>query len=200
MPTVAVIIPSKSEPKCKLCRHPQRNEIDQLLLLRKELTRDPEGKLMYTLPVVLKTLGEWGVENPTEDNIKNHLKRHCEVLADGAAPSATGEEVHRIEQDMLEALDSSDGTLDGDLLSMWQIGKLRLRKRILRGEDVGVTNDHMLKVAAELTKRSHNQSQHELITALTGGIAQAIGQAAQPKQLGPVEFEVIDAEVEDVAA
>lgn len=197
-----MVVATKSEPKCKLCRHPQRAEIDHLLELRAARTRGPDGQLAYPLSVVLAKLEEWGVENPNEDNVKNHWRKHCEVV-DETRGTEVAVQVDDTRDEMLAILDAADATVDGGLRAVWDVGMQRLRRKILRGEDPGVTTDHMLKAAAELTKRSHNEAQHELMTALTGGIAQALSRPAEPKQIGPPDGEqavVIEAEYSELDA
>jgi hypothetical protein len=190
----------KHEPMCKLCRHPRRTEIDQLIELRANRTRDPEtGKLAYTMPVVIEKLAEWGVDNPNEDNVKNHWRKHCEMIKDGAA-AAHGVAVVANTDDMLAILDKSDGTVDGYLRSVIELNAGAIRAKILRGEAPGVTVDHALKAVAELTKRSHNEAQHNLMEALAGGIAHAIDGKKDPKQIPSGDYEIIDAEIEEVAA
>jgi len=50
----------------------------------------------------------------------------------------------------------------------------------------------MMKAADALTRRQHNETQHQLLTELTGGLSAALGAARAPKQ---IEAEVVEAEV-----
>lgn len=192
------VLAKLSMPACKLCKHPKRPEIDALLELRSKHTRGPDGKLTHTIDVVLRTLGEWGVENPTLDNIKNHWRKHCEVV-EGTAAEEHASQLEGANAEMLEILDAADDSVDGYLRSLIGVSKHRLRRRLLRNEDPGVTVDHALKASAELTKRSHNEAQHELMTALAGGIALAVTGHRPPVAIdAPPDPDIIEGEFEVV--
>jgi hypothetical protein len=194
---VVGVIAIKNEPKCKLCRHPQREEIDALLELRSALTRDPETKqLIYTLPVVLKQLAEWGVENPTEDNIKAHWRKHCEVVAEGVAVGHDAA-LEELRVEMLTILDASDGSIESDLTALRKLAMARIRLRVMKGEDPGVTVDQLLKSVAEMTKRAHNEATHELLTSLAGGMTRALAERRTPRAIEGAE--VVDAEAVEVS-
>lgn len=184
------VLPIKTEPKCKLCSHPNRAEIDVLLEKRSKGETDDQGR-RFNAQYVMEILAEWGVKNPTVENLKGHWKNHCEVVS-----AATAEEHEKalsdLQKKMLEILDASDGSVDADLLAMFKLSKESIRGRILRGENIGLTPDHMQKFAAELTKRQHNEAGRELLGALVGGITQSLAAPKQPKQIEGAE--VIDQE------
>jgi hypothetical protein len=75
---------------------------------------------------------------------------------------------------------------------MFRLSKEEIRGRIMRGERIGLTPDHMQKFAAELTKRQHNEAGRELLGALVGGIAKSLATPKEPKQIEGAE--VIEAE------
>lgn len=168
------VLASRSESKCKLCQHPQRADIDALLERRSNKESDEAGNRINAT-YVLRTLGEWGVTNPTEDNIKIHWRRHCEKIQ-----SETLEAVQHAALQKLEEMERDGVHIDvnQDLDWLWAIGLAEIRERIARGEKSGITPDLLMKVAAEKTRRQHNESQDELLRALTGGIAGAL--AATP--------------------
>ena len=68
--------------RCKLCKHPKRDEIDAWL--EKRSNGEVVDGNRVNLEYALARLAELGVENPTEDNVKNHWKKHCEKVADDA--------------------------------------------------------------------------------------------------------------------
>jgi len=71
---------ARMEPRCKICSHDRRPEIDLILELRSVHGKLPNGKVA-TLTPVLQILGsEFGIENPTKENIDTHWKKHCEVV------------------------------------------------------------------------------------------------------------------------
>lgn len=194
------VLATKSVPSCKLCKHPRRAEIDVLLEKRSDKVRDPgTKKLLFTGEIVKRLLAEqFDVENPTDENINVHWRKHCEKVSEEEAQEvASALDEHQ--EELLALVDGSDGTVDGDLRVLFKLGMARIRGRILRGEDGGVSVDHVLKASAELTKRQDNEVKRDVLTALAGGVGLALSQAMQPKQLSqPVE--VIDAEpVEETA-
>lgn len=189
------VLATKTEPKCKLCRHPNRAEIDALLEKRSKGETDDQGR-RFNQEYVLEILATWGVKNPTAENIKNHWRKHCEVVS-AETVEEQEQALDELKTQMLAILDESDGSVDGDLLATFRLGIARIRGRILRGEDPGVSLDHAMKAAAELSKRQHNEAGRELLGALVGGIGRALAEPRQPKQLDQ-PAEVIDVEVEAV--
>jgi hypothetical protein len=185
------VLAIKTEPKCKLCKHPNRAEIDVLLERRSNGDLDDKGR-RFNADYVLEILGQWGVTNPTLLNIKGHWKNHCEVISSEEAEEVAAQ-LSELNTEMLAILDESDGSVDSDLRAIFRLGTKRLRGRILRGEDPGVTLDHQLKASSELTKRSHNESTRELLGTLAGGLVMAIEQQKQPKQI-ETAYEVIEQE------
>ena len=175
------VLATKTEPKCKLCRHPNRTEIDALLEKRSNGETDDQGR-RFNQEYVLEILATWGVKNPTAENIKNHWRKHCEVVSVETAEEQE-QALDELKKDMLAILDESDGSVDGDLLATFRLGIARVRGRILRGEDPGVTLDLAMKAAGELSKRQHNEAGRELLGALVGGIGRALAEPRQPRQL-----------------
>lgn len=182
---------TKTEPKCKLCRHEKRDEIDAILELRSKLTRDPVTKeLIWTAPKVLAQLAEWGVENPTEENIKTHWKRHCEVVSE---ESAAADDAAALEA-FKKLLTGEAGHADADemlrlVVSIWGA---KVAEQIARGEVPNITTEQMLKAQAELTRRSTSETQHQLLTMF----AQGMTQAAQLKGGEQVQLEAGDDVIE----
>lgn len=184
------VLPIKTEPKCKLCRSPHRADIDALIERRSNRESDEAGNRI-NLEYVCARLSEWGIVNPNEENIKNHWRKHCEVVS-GTEKEEFEAALSELNQEMLDVMDASDGTIDGDLRVIFKLGMKRIRGRILRGEDPGVSVEHALKASAELTKRQDNEAKQELLAALTGGIVHALAPAPTPKQIEGAE--VIDVE------
>jgi hypothetical protein len=186
------VLAIKTEPKCKLCQHSHRPEIDLLLEKRSKGEVDADGNKVNE-EYVLAKLTEWGVVNPNKANLTGHFKRHCEVVTDDEAAQVQ-QELSELNQQMLAAMDESDGSIDGDLRAIFKIGMKRIRGRILQGQDPGITLDHALKSSAELTKRSHNEAQRELLGTLGAGLAQALMAPVRPRQIEPAGEVVIDQE------
>jgi hypothetical protein len=192
------VLPIKHEPKCKLCSHDRRPDIDAILELRSNLGVDDGGNRV-NLVYVLERFAEWGVVNPTADNVKNHWRKHCQVInseAMEAAQSAALVELERMDREGVHV------DVNRDLDWMWGIGLAEIRGRVARGEKSGITPDMLMKVAAEKTRRQHNESQDELLKALTGGVAEAFTQLGRGPKALPIPVEVIEAvevEFEEVA-
>lgn len=181
--------------RCKLCQHPRRNDIDKLLEQRSRRQKDADGQ-QINREYVLARLAEWGVENPTTENVSNHVKKHLSFVDDTVQAQA----MEAVQQKMAEALErrgTDFDSVEGKLRWIVDVGIGEIEERLMRGEKSGVTLDHVMKAAAELSRRSHSESQRELLGALVGGIGHALGggkpQAALPEP-------AIDAEYEEVQA
>lgn len=161
------VLAIKHEPKCKLCQHPQRSQIDTLLELRSALQNDAEGNRVNSDYVIEKLVG-MGVINPTLDNLKNHWRRHCEVTTEEAVVKGQVMAAQRM-LDILSGAYTVD--LNAELDKLWAIGIAEIEGRIAAGEKSGITPDILMRIAQEKTRRSHNESQDELLKALAGGIA-----------------------------
>lgn len=71
---------ARTEPKCKICQSDSRPEIDLILELRATKGKLPNGKMATLTPVCQYLRSEFGIENPTKENIDTHWKKHCEVV------------------------------------------------------------------------------------------------------------------------
>ena len=185
------VLAIKTEPKCKLCKHPNRPDIDALLERRSKGDSDAHGNRINE-QYVLKQLHEWGVENPTKQNLTNHFAKHCELVTDEEAVERE-QELSELQAEMLEALEESDGTIDGDLEAIRKVGMRAIRRKILEGRDPGITNDHVLKAVAEQTKRSSNEAARTLLGTLTAGLAGALAKPKEPKQIEGAEVITVEA-------
>jgi hypothetical protein len=183
------VLAIKDEPRCKLCSHPKRHDIDALLERRSNREQDEAGN-QINAEYVLRILGDWGVTNPTEENLKVHFRKHCEVVSSEEVAVAQGAVLLAVEQAQREGVVVD---VNADLDWLWMVWMLEIRERVARGEKSGLPVDFGLKVAAEKTRRSHNESQDELLRALTGGMAVALGQRKTAPMLPSPEV-VEDAE------
>ena len=181
----------KSEPKCKLCRSDFRTEIDALLEQRSNRAFDEAGNRINE-QYVLEKCAEYGVPNPTPDNLKLHWAKHCTVESNEVVTAAASAQLDKLEELLAGG---EHANLDEALRSIVTLGVAGFRERIAKGMNP-ISVDHVLKAAAELTRRSHNEAQEDLLSALTGGLAKALGQA--PKQIG--DGTVIDVEAKEVEA
>lgn len=175
----------KTEPKCKLCVHPRRAEIDELLELRSNLTRDPVSKqLIWTASAVIQQLAEWEVVNPTEENLKVHWKKHCAKVSAESVVGATNAGLELYEK--LKSGEAQHADPDENLRLINSLWRAQMEEAMARGEVPKVPHDVMLKAIAEQTRRSSSETQHELLTMFVGSIGQGIKTIAeaQPKQQG----------------
>lgn len=188
----------KSEPKCKLCRHPKRSDIDALLLMRSNREKDADG-VTVNLDYCLAKFTEWGVPNPNLDNVKLHWGKHCDVIskeADDAGQVAIGDLVDQLTPEAIAAM-----TVEEKLQWVANAGLASEMARIQVDGKSGITIDHVLRAFGELRQRRQEEATTQLMRELGGGIAAALGRAAEPKQLPEGEVvEVAEAEVVEVEA
>lgn len=163
------VLPLKDEPKCKLCRSGHRTRIDELLEIRSN-RGDLDG-VKVNQDYVLAELGKMGVVNPTGDNIRIHWAKHCRVIEDEIVEQAQAGLMIRL-HDM--AVNGVTVDINKDLDKLWAIGMAEMEERIARGGMSGITPEMLMKIAAEKTRRSHNETQDKLMSVLAGGIAHAI--------------------------
>lgn len=188
------VLPVKTEPRCKLCQSPHRHSIDELLEKRSKLESLDDGTRV-NLEYCLSRFLEWGVVNPTGENVKNHWRKHCRVSEDGAIEAAQTAALLKLEE-----MDRNGVMVDvnRDLDWLWSLGIAEIRERVARGDKSGISADLLLKVAAEKTRRQHNETQDDLMRALTGGVAQAFTQLGRPVSELPAG-DVVEAEFAEVA-
>lgn len=185
----------KHEPRCKLCAHPLRTEIDALLEQRSLSLKDEAGERINAVYVIAK-LAAMEVVNPTKENLTVHWMKHCEritgaqVAVDVSAAAAA-----------LDAVDAQGAALsvdiEGNLRRLFALGIAEVEEKIKLGQRSGVTVDHLMKISDALLRRGQNEAQSELLKALGGGIEQVFAKALG----GPAAIEppIEDASFEEVA-
>ena len=188
-----VIRQLKTENRCKICSSPHRKEIEDLILRRSDRIKADDGSKV-NLDYLLAAMAQYGIENPTAENVKGHWKNHIEKVP--AEEVAADIEVIEAAVQEMESGNFSFEDLDEGLRFFFTVGIRNLRRKIAAGEDPGITHDHLLKTAGEITKRRTNDAQAELMKALGGGIervfTKALGGDDEPKQIEGAE--VIDVE------
>jgi hypothetical protein len=186
------VVPIKTELRCKICKSDFRTEIDALIESRSNRERDKDGNTI-NLQYVLEKMGEYGISNPTLDNVNAHWKNHCQV---GTAEAVTAAQSAQLDE--LEKLlaGGEHANLDEALRTIVSLGVAGFREKVAKGMNP-ITVDHVLKAAAELTRRSHNEAQEDLLHSLIGGIGEAL---ASPKPMKQIEgAEIIDVEAKEAA-
>jgi hypothetical protein len=181
----------KNEPKCKICSSDFRTDIDDLLLLRSKRQHDADGNRVNE-QYVLEKCAFYGIRNPTLDNIRNHWKLHCSVESTEVIEAAAGAQLKALEEVMAGG---EHANLDEALRTIVSLGVAGFKEKVAKGQNP-ITVDHVLKAAAELTRRSHNEAQEDLLSSLVGGIGAALSQAKAPKQIAGAEV-IIDAVLEE---
>lgn len=171
------VIAIESQQRCKLCKHAERTAIDALLERRSKLESDGDGKRI-NLEYVLARFAEWGVENPTGENVKNHWKKHCEVVSEEEAEARVDAAADAIQQ----ILADPDAPIDveGSLRRIIALGMAELEQRVKSGLRTGVTIDHIMKASDALARRGQNEAQAELLKAIGGGVADVFAKALNP--------------------
>lgn len=209
MPVLAL----KTELKCKLCAHSEREAIDALLEKRSKGETDENGE-RYNLARVLATFAEWGVQNPTKENITGHFKNHCQVVTQAeyeASKVEAGLDAAQTDERVRALVASIVGpdyfesprllTPDESLELVRALGTYELAERARKGEKLGVTVDQLLKSVDGATRRRSSDAANELMrgvgAALGGWATREVEAAAERKELGPVEHEIVDVELSD---
>lgn len=186
---------TKTEPKCKLCTHPEREAAEAII------AQQQERKI--TQADCLAALAELGVENPTRDNIILHRKKHCQLV------TAQEMEAHKklMGEHESKALDMCDkqfgeGWQDRILTNDEYLTLLRIASqhdlvlKMQRGEKTGVTVDHGLKSVGEGTKRKQTEAESEMKLAMAHALESYASEHSRPA-LPPGVPEIIEGEVID---
>jgi len=185
------VLAIKTEPKCKLCTHPARAEIDALIE-RRSNREELEDGTRINIGYVIERLREFGVLNPNEENVKNHWQKHCTKTSSTtvvATQTAAAEKLIEILSGKVVV------DVNADLDRLWAIGLAEIEARIAAGERSGITPDVLLRVAQEKTRRAHNETQSELLNMLGNGLVNAF--RPPPKQIDDAVIDV--AAIEEAA-
>jgi hypothetical protein len=199
------VIALKTELRCKLCKHPDRAYIDELLSKRSQRLTDPVTGAQINLDYVLDALRELGVSNPTEENVKNHWKKHCSLVDDAEAEAEERregelqEEAVRIFERVLgpDWRDRSPGP-DQVLELQRALWAHKLHLELRDGKLPDITQDQILKNVGEQSRRRQDEAARELLGSLTGAIGAAMVKTVLPKPEPVLELEPADyVEVDD---
>jgi hypothetical protein len=190
-------IPAKNEPKCKFCVHPERERIDYLLLCRSKRQIDPASGQQMNGEYVRSALAALGVQNPTEDNMKNHFRKHVEVVK---ASLAT--DLERVESELYqELIDAAPAHLTATNVAEWQL-KLWMARELARlrsGEGPSVTTDQAQNAQRILVQARSDEAQRTILGGLAGALGAAFKTLPEGERKSLPSPEVIeDAEVEEV--
>lgn len=165
--------PLKTQPRCKICMHDRRAEIDEVLHLRATHGKLPDGKVAMLTPVLEHLAGEYGVENPTKENIDTHWKKHCEVVE--TQEEALGEQNairDAIEAELGEDWDDRILNYDEVLKILFSFESKKLIKSLIRGDALqGAAVERVLKMSQELNKQGGSNAVDELNEALAQAAA-----------------------------
>lgn len=182
------VIASKTEGRCKLCQSPHRSRIDELLYKRSRREQDAHGQQVNE-QYVIRQLREWGVPNPTPDNLKVHWRKHCEVVASeelDVRQEAADAVTLAIRAGDQSVIVGPDEALD------WIVtqGMAEARARVALDGKAGITVDQTLKAIDSQTKRRSNEAQRDALDALGRGLGAVFGAVARGvarESLAPVE-------------
>jgi hypothetical protein len=208
---VAVVV-ARTGPRCKLCRHPRRADIDAELELRSRLNGQPDEKgVVHNLEYVLALFESWGVENPTADNIKNHWgneSKHSYPVTDddaaaieAAAGELSEEQLAVVERVLGEDVIAGRATATPEQLLELQraLFPFELIQKIKEGKPLGITWDQLDRGLNTVTRRRSEDQAASLIGSLAGAIEQSArtaGKAIDAMTAGdePIEGRVVEAE------
>jgi hypothetical protein len=201
------VLAIQTAPRCKLCQHARRQEIDALLERRSNGESDDTGR--FNLQRILDILGspEFEVPNPTKENVTVHWSKHCEKVEQGQVDEQEEKKkalstraLAMCEEEF--GVDWQDRVLTNDeyLVFVRICAQYDLSQKILAGEKTGATIDHGIKSVGESTKRKSNEALDEIRKGM-GLALQAVAQreleSGQRPALPAGVPEIIDAEPEE---
>ena len=199
---MAVVV-LKTELKCKLCKHPRRADIDALLEKRSRGEKDAEGNRVNA-DYVIARLREFGVQNPSIDNIRAHLGQRGNNAHTGFVTEAEEEAAKAEADELLQKLAAGEiEHVDPDEIIRFQLTRYYLREvqKAANGDPSDLTHDQARALIGEATKRKQNDAQNALLGALAGGIGKAVAgmlvKSSGPAELEPATIEGEAVEVED---
>ena len=190
---------TKQEGRCKLCKNPNRPEIDEWLLRRSFRHQLPDGTSVNFEYVVARLI-ELGVENPTRENVTTHWQKHCEVVSrteQDAIDDAVKSLFENLTDEQIATMSSAD------LLDLLQRqGLLEIRAKVLTTGKSGISTDQIIRIEELKARTRQAEGQRRFLEAVGGGIQKAL-EGAFRKELPPahpdLEAEVVH-ETEGVEA
>lgn len=207
---MAVVVVRTSR-RCKFCVHPRRQEIDAELEIRSRLNgKADDAGVVHNWEYVKARLEEFGVENPTPDNVKNHWgneeKHSYPVTQEEAAANAvestklTEEQLAVVERVLGPEWRTETATPEQLLELQRALFPFELIDRIKGGKPLGITWDQLDRGINTSTRRSSEEQQASLVGSLAGAIemsAAAVAETAKTvRDAGAVDGEAVeDAEV-----
>lgn len=184
-------IPSRTEPRCKICMHPKRLQIEQLLVMRARGERYGPEQKKVTYPYVIELAQElWGLRL-TEENIENHEARHFQVkkaikrAKERVASASDRLAKQAVVEEILQEFNAEDAL---DEIAAYGL------KNIREDEGASITPDHTLKALDLKLKRTQSAQLAEFVD-ITARAAK-IGLDQLEKQAGTL-VDVEEAEVEE---
>ena len=184
-------IPSKTEPRCKICMHPKRLQIEQLLVMRARGERYGPEQKKVTYPYVIELAQElWGLRL-TEENIENHEARHFQVKkAIKRAKERVANASDKLQKEAVVAEILQEYGAEGAVDQIWAMGL----RNIFEDDGASITVDHTLKALDMKLKRSQSAQLAEFVD-ITARAAK-LGLDHFEKQNGTL-VDVEEAEVEE---
>lgn len=188
-----------SHPRCKLCSHTQRPAIDALLEMRSRRQTDEKGENV-NLDYVLRVLTEWGIENPNEDNVKNHWKKHCQLVDEADAAKIEGEadaltEARVAVWERIFGEDWMTGSPTPEQILEWQRAEYLFTQyaRVKAGKETGISHDQLDRAINTTTRRSSEEKADSLVKMLgeaTGTALVNLSAAKRAEAEAAVDVEV----------
>lgn len=173
-------------PLCKICKSERREDIERLLELRSNRANDHAG-VRINADYVKRVMIDFGIRNPTLENIQVHWRDHCKVVDQ--------EVVSREQKVLRDACKQLAAKYEGHLPSADEYPELILEidgvaklSSLAKGELPKITTDQALKAIDVKTRRKVNERVADLI-GLTG---EAIGLAIERQRGSVIEGEVVE--------
>ena len=181
MPVIAI----RSEYRCKICRSPNRYEIDELLGERNKLS-GAARKPSWHWSQFKDRLVELGIQNPTPQNVTTHWQGHCRELdeaTDQEIAMASGDAARELAAQMQTLAPDADNLLDTAL----KIGHMRWQHELAKGEVPKFTPEQIRAFIDAKTRRKSNEQTGRLIDiqveAMTRSLSEAVVEAPPAKAI-----------------
>lgn len=172
------VVARETAVRCKLCQHHRRQDIDALLEMRSK-RQQLDGQTV-NLAYVRAQLAEWGVDNPTEENVKNHWQKHCEVVSEEAMVERRNRVKEIIDRVLGVGWENRIVTPDEYNAVIPQLSLHGLVDQGAGGKGLGITPDHALKAISESTRRVKDEATADLFRALGGAVQASMAGLSTP--------------------
>lgn len=184
-------IRTKTEPRCKICLHPKRIEIEQMMVLQARKERNEETGHLWTIDdIQAYALKHWDFVI-TDENYRNHIEKHfCIRESVQKAARMVAKQSDKLLQTTVLTEILADLQTDAVLEEIIAFGVKNMRD----DEGASITPDLMLKAIQEKNKRREDDEFKDMLAL--GARAANIGLDVLEQQQGSL-IDIEEVEVEE---